>query len=54
MLRLIEHRDSGFDVHQVIIEIAAANGIGRVWVGRNGLMSTPAVSAVIRYLPSSS
>lgn len=36
-------------VLQVIIEIAAANGIGRLWIGRDGLMSTPAVSAVIRY-----
>lgn len=28
--------------------MAAANGVRRVWVGKNGLMSTPAVSAVIR------
>ena len=33
---------------QVIIKMAAANGVRRVWVGQNGLMSTPAVSAVIR------
>lgn len=28
--------------------MAAANGVRRVWVGQNSLMSTPAVSAVIR------
>ena len=28
--------------------MAAANGARRVWVGLNSLMSTPAVSAVIR------
>jgi len=28
--------------------MAAANGVRRVWVGLNSLMSTPAVSAVIR------
>lgn len=33
---------------QTIIRMAAANGVGRVWVGRGGLMSTPAVSAVLR------
>jgi hypothetical protein len=33
---------------QAIIRIAAANGVGRLWVGKGGLMSTPAVSAVIR------
>ncbi|CAN0877089.1 Phosphoglucomutase, cytoplasmic [Linum grandiflorum] len=33
---------------QVIIKMAAANGVRRVWVGQNGLLSTPAVSAVIR------
>lgn len=33
---------------QTIVRIAAANGVGRLWVGRGGLMSTPAVSAVIR------
>ncbi len=33
---------------QIIIKIAAANGIARVLVGRGGLLSTPAASAVIR------
>jgi phosphoglucomutase len=33
---------------QTILRMAAANGFGRVLVGRNGLMSTPAVSATIR------
>lgn len=28
--------------------MAAANGVRRVWVGQNGLLSTPGVSAVIR------
>jgi phosphoglucomutase len=28
--------------------MAAANGVRRIWVGLNGLLSTPAVSAVIR------
>lgn len=33
---------------QVILRMAAANGFGRVLVGRGALLSTPAVSAVIR------
>ena len=33
---------------QTIIRMAAANGVGRLLVGRDGLLSTPAVSAVIR------
>ncbi|KAG9158652.1 hypothetical protein Leryth_021998 [Lithospermum erythrorhizon] len=28
--------------------MSAANGVRRVWVGQNGLLSTPAVSCVIR------
>lgn len=28
--------------------MSAANGVRRVWIGQNGLLSTPAVSAVIR------
>jgi len=33
---------------QIILKIAAANGISRVMVGQNGLLSTPAVSCLIR------
>lgn len=33
---------------QTILKMAAANGFGRVLVGQNGLLSTPAASAVIR------
>jgi phosphoglucomutase len=33
---------------QIITKIAAANGVARVWIGENGLLSTPAVSAIIR------
>ncbi|RLN41282.1 hypothetical protein C2845_PM01G30530 [Panicum miliaceum] len=36
------------DAVQIITKMAAANGARRVWVGLNSLMSTPAVSAVIR------
>lgn len=28
--------------------MAAANGVRRVWIGKDSLLSTPAVSAVIR------
>ncbi|PWA51608.1 Phosphoglucomutase, cytoplasmic [Artemisia annua] len=34
------------DAIQIIIKMAAANGVKSVWVGQNGLLSTPAVSAV--------
>ncbi|KAF5748034.1 phosphoglucomutase cytoplasmic [Tripterygium wilfordii] len=36
------------DAIQIITRMAAANGVRRVWIGQNGLLSTPAVSAVIR------
>jgi len=33
---------------QTIIKMGVANGVKRFWIGHNGLLSTPAVSAVIR------
>ncbi|XP_039000187.1 phosphoglucomutase, chloroplastic-like [Hibiscus syriacus] len=36
------------EASQIIIKIAAGNGVGKILVGRDGIMSTPAVSAVIR------
>ncbi|XP_056114793.1 phosphoglucomutase-1 [Rhinichthys klamathensis goyatoka] len=33
---------------QLIVQIAAANGIGKLVIGQDGIMSTPAVSCVIR------
>ena len=33
---------------QVILKIAAANGFGKILVGRGGILSTPAASCVIR------
>ncbi|KAJ4710023.1 Phosphoglucomutase [Melia azedarach] len=36
------------DAIQIITKMAAANGVRRIWIGQNGLLSTPAVSAVIR------
>jgi phosphoglucomutase len=33
---------------QMILKMAAANGVGRVKVGQNGILSTPATSCVIR------
>mmetsp|Transcript_238 Transcript_238/g.512 ORF Transcript_238/g.512 Transcript_238/m.512 type:complete len:1057 (+) Transcript_238:128-3298(+) len=33
---------------QVIIKMGVANGVKRFWIGENGLLSTPAVSATIR------
>jgi len=36
------------DAIQIIFQIAAANGVGHVLVGQNGLLSTPAISAIVR------
>jgi len=33
---------------QIIVQIAVGNGVNRMWIGKDGLMSTPACSAVIR------
>lgn len=33
---------------QIIIKMGVANGVRRFWIGQNGLLSTPAVSAIIR------
>jgi len=33
---------------QTLLKMAAANGVAKVWVGRQGWLSTPAVSALIR------
>lgn len=33
---------------QIIIQMGVANGVRRFWVGQDGLLSTPAVSAIIR------
>eukprot|EP01064_Diplonema_japonicum_P015847 TRINITY_DN2377_c9_g1_i1.p1 TRINITY_DN2377_c9_g1~~TRINITY_DN2377_c9_g1_i1.p1 ORF type:complete len:617 (+),score=204.92 TRINITY_DN2377_c9_g1_i1:37-1887(+) len=33
---------------QTIIKISVANGVSTIWIGKDGLLSTPAVSAVIR------
>lgn len=33
---------------QILIQMAVAAGVTSIWIGQNGLLSTPAVSAVIR------
>ncbi|KFH08383.1 glucosephosphate-mutase GPM1 [Toxoplasma gondii VAND] len=48
---LLVSGDGRFFSHEAIYEIcsiAAGNGVGRVWIGLNGLASTPACSAIIR------
>lgn len=34
---------------QIILRMAAANGFGEIWVGRGGILSTPAISCIIRH-----
>ncbi len=41
-------RYGNLEAARVILRMAAANGFGRVLVGRDGLLSTPAASCVIR------
>lgn len=41
-------RYHNLDAIQIILRMAAANGVGRVLVGRHGLLSTPATSCIIR------
>jgi phosphoglucomutase len=36
------------DAIQTIVKMGVANGVRRFWIGQNGLLSTPAVSAMIR------
>ena len=36
------------DAIQIILKMGVANGVKRFWIGQNGLLSTPAVSAIIR------
>jgi phosphoglucomutase len=43
-----DHSHSYLQAIQVIIKMAVANGVRRVIVGQRGLLSTPAVSAIIR------
>lgn len=33
---------------QIIIKIAAGNGVGKLLIGQDGILSTPAVSAIVR------
>ncbi|CAI7818881.1 unnamed protein product, partial [Closterium sp. NIES-54] len=36
------------DAVQIIAKLAAGNGVRRIWVGQDSLLSTPAVSGIIR------
>lgn len=45
---LITSGDPRGQVIQVIVKMAAANGVGKLLIGQNGILSTPSVSAVIR------
>src|SRR5208282_4731017 len=35
---------------QIVAKIAAANGFGRIVIGKGGILSTPAASALIRHI----
>ncbi len=35
---------------QIVVKIAAANGFGRIVIGKGGILSTPAASALIRHI----
>eukprot|EP00922_Rhytidocystis_sp_ex-Travisia-forbesii_P058302 GHVS01086194.1.p1 GENE.GHVS01086194.1~~GHVS01086194.1.p1 ORF type:complete len:586 (+),score=101.23 GHVS01086194.1:123-1880(+) len=37
------------DAVRIICAVAAANGISKIWIGKEGLVSTPAASAIIRH-----
>ncbi|KAB1263725.1 Phosphoglucomutase-1 [Camelus dromedarius] len=48
---MVEDGDGRFymkEAIQLIVRIAAANGTGRLVIGQNGILSTPAVSCIIR------
>lgn len=34
---------------EIIVKICAANGVSNLLVGQNGILSTPAVSSIIRH-----
>lgn len=37
------------DAAKLIVKLAAANGVGKLLVGQKGILSTPAVSSLIRF-----
>ncbi|MDQ6965086.1 MAG: alpha-D-glucose phosphate-specific phosphoglucomutase, partial [Mariprofundales bacterium] len=41
-------RHFNMEAIQIIIKMAAANGFGRLLIGRDGILSTPAASCIIR------
>lgn len=45
---VMSYQFSSFNGNQIIIKMEAGNGVRLVWNDQNGLLSTPAVSAVIR------
>lgn len=46
--RVMSYQFSSFNGNQIIIKMEVENGVRLVWNDQNGLLSTPAVSAVIR------